>query len=263
MKKRKDMGREKKGIPERDYVVKQGNTALQLISLGCSCEQHSGWTFQGLLNLRHACSLWSRDQTSVCLLSPPQEPVARQEGELWSLLCNLHSHMHPRPLTQRICLLGCFKAHTKFLGDAKMKPAKPLLKSCQQHAHVSADLHHAASLALRLRGAGAKDSVSDEFCQLVCAATAFEWIMMQYQTAMWHHRPAVSGKTLDITKRIKSEWKKALAYLKRRMVLLLLEKETKKKKRKKKLIAQVCTYYKAVIYRNEAKINSLATSDIV
>lgn len=54
-----------------------------------------------------------------------------------------------------------------------------------------------------------------------------------------------------------------MAYLKRRMVLLLLEKETKKKKRKRKLIAQVCTYYKAVIYRNEAKINSLATSDIV
>lgn len=212
------------------------------------------------MNFSRTTSLWSRNQTSVCLLSPPQEPIAWQEGELWSLLCNLHWQMHPRPHTQQICLLGCFKAHTKFLGEAKMKPAKPLLKSCQQHAHVSVELHHAASLALGLWGAGAKDSVSDEFCQLVCAATAFEWIMMQYQTAMWHHRPAVSGKTLDITKWIKSEWKKALAYLKRRMVLPLLEKETKKKK---KLIAQVCTYYKAVIYRNEAKINSLAITDIV
>jgi len=35
------------------------------------------------------------------------------------------------------------------------------------------------------------------------------------------------------------------------------------KKKKKRLIAQVHTCYKAVIYRNEAKINSLATADIV
>lgn len=82
--------------------------------------------------------------------------------------------MHPHPLTQQFCLLGCFKAHTNILGDAEMKPAEPLLKSCQQHAHVSVGEHHAAPLALRLRAAGAKDSVTDEFCQLVCAATACE-----------------------------------------------------------------------------------------
>lgn len=64
--------------------------------------------------------------------------------------------MHPHPLTQQFCLLGCFKAHTNILGDAEMKPAEPLLKSCQQHAHVSVGEHHAAPLALRLRVLGLK-----------------------------------------------------------------------------------------------------------
>lgn len=42
-----------------------------------------------------------------------------------------------------------------------------------------------------------------------------------------------------------------------------VKEKRKKKKKEKRLIAPVCTYYKAVIYRSKAKINSLATTDIV
>lgn len=60
------------------------------------------------------------------------------------------------------------------------------------------------------------------------------------------------------------EVKKGLGIFKEKNgFILAVKREQKRKKKKKILIAQVCTYYKAVIYRNEAKTNSLATTDIV
>lgn len=93
------------------------------------------------------------------LCAPSWNPIRKGSYTVSCVTYLLHMHSHS--LTQQICLLGCFKAHTKFLGDAKMKLAKPLHRHCLQHAHDSLDLHHVASLALRLQVAWAKDPVSD------------------------------------------------------------------------------------------------------